>query len=149
LFNYIEFCFLVVAIFQYLIKLWEDAGCTGNRCGLLKPDFLSQKKQLRDWSIWGIRLFYWSNECFSVCFLFRIRILSKNYTKWIPFAPKFLQFCHFCLLYLLTYYYAMWVNSSKSSQPHENDRAAVSRFHRIYLLGGTSRNVIILILVLG
>ena len=36
--------------------------------------------------------------------------------------------CHFSLLYLLTCYYAIWVSSSKSSQPHENDRAAVSRF---------------------
>ena len=36
--------------------------------------------------------------------------------------------CHFCLLYLLTCTYAIWVSSSKSSQPHEIDRAAVSRF---------------------
>ena len=58
--------------------------------------------------------------------------------------------CHCCLLYLLAYY-AMWANSSKSSQPHENDwkwRSCSKQVLGICLLG-VHGNVTILMLALG
>ena len=86
----------------------------------------------RDWPFLLAKCFFFVFICF---FLY-------------AYLPPIL--CHCCLLYLLAYY-AMWANSSKSSQPHENDwkwRSCSKQVLGICLLG-VHGNVTILMLALG
>ena len=113
----------------------------------------SLKEIVGDWSILGAGLFYWPSV-FSL-FLFagfyfiqiscpQMHEMNTSCTKLPPIL------CHCCLLYLLAYY-AMWANSSKSSQPHENDwkwRSCSKQVLGICLLG-VHGNVTILMLALG
>ena len=111
-----------------LPKLVEDKHCLVLFSGTL-CDF--QKKTIRYWSVWETCLFYWSNVflCFYLVFFISYTYLAqKLHDMNTPCTTIPPILCHFCLLYLLTCSYAMWVSSSKSSQPHENDRAAVSRY---------------------
>ena len=73
-------------------------------------------------------------------------LLHHNSSNFKSFLPVLLA----SLLYLLAYY-AMWANSSKSSQPHENDwkwRSCSKQVLGICLLG-VHGNVTILMLALG
>ena len=117
------------------VKLAEDRYClmlfSGTLCDFQKKCLLHLKNNkilisLRDLPFFTGQMFF----CvFTWCFSFPTRILPKKLhdmnTPCTTIPPTL---CHFCLLYLLTCYYAMWVSSSKSSQPHENGRTAVSRF---------------------
>ena len=77
-------------------------------------------------------LFYWPNV-FSVVLFVGFHFvhiscpkIARNEYLLHQISSKFVSLLPALLASLL--YYAMWANSSKSSQPHENDGAAVSRF---------------------
>ena len=117
------------------VKLVEDKYClglfSGTLCDFQKNCFLHLKNNKILISLRDMPFFYWSNVflCFyPVFFISYAYLAQKLHEMNTPCTTIPPILCHFCLLYLLTCYYAMWVSSSKSSQPHENERAAVSRF---------------------
>ena len=123
-----------VAPHNQLPKLVEDKYClvlfSGTLCDLLKYVVLINKNNkllisLRDLPFLLVKCFLCFYLVFFISYTHLAQKLHEMNTPCTTFPPTL---CHFCLLYLLTCYYAMWVSSSKSSQPHENDRAAVSRF---------------------
>ena len=98
--TYIEFCFLAGAVFQYLIRLWKDAGCGGNPFWPSKTT-LSLSKIVRYWSVWGTRLFYWSNvfPCFYPVFFISYTYLAQKLHEMNTPCTKIPPIlCHFCLL---------------------------------------------------
>ena len=84
---------------------------------------VSRNSQLvRSWSIWVCLLhlpFWWPP------------LPGSKQKKIQSFSLSYfcICLCPCCLLYLQACYYAMWASSSKSSQPHENDQAAVKLFY--------------------